>query len=378
MITEQLYEEIQSIVQDIKSKYYFRVYTRMLSNERNGRTDADEDWITVNGTHILLGEGGTVVGGPSALKDKKFSNAKSQQKQKKTETTSTPAVNNSEPTKHEISETCEKSMKSIDRREKKRSKLMLNYQNETGRDDSVSEEFGEDTLRTEEFVKLSNLSDSWSTEDKVLDAIYTRTQKATDLPFDVRAEDLNRKLYTGEDLTEDEQAIVDHFSRCAVPIGRDVSLYRMTGSDYLKSFLEEGSDDYESLVGREIQNQALLSTSAGMHCAFQSDEVCMKIKTPGDVAVCATRDVSEGEIVIPQGSVMRVTKVERVGKEGKSLPIWTGGRWYQMYGESATGQSGTNGPEKYGDVFRDFSNSFSGYERKAIYVEVELIGYGKK
>lgn len=43
-------------------------------------SDADGDWITVNGTHILLGEGGAVTGGPPNLKGKTFSGARSEKR----------------------------------------------------------------------------------------------------------------------------------------------------------------------------------------------------------------------------------------------------------------------------------------------------------
>ena len=43
----------------------------------------EDDWITVSGTHILLGEEGTVKGGPPNLRGKQFSHAKSQKRPSK-------------------------------------------------------------------------------------------------------------------------------------------------------------------------------------------------------------------------------------------------------------------------------------------------------
>lgn len=49
---------------------------------RKGRMDGrkDDDWVTIKGTHVLVGEGGEVTGGPPNLKGKKYPSAKSQKK----------------------------------------------------------------------------------------------------------------------------------------------------------------------------------------------------------------------------------------------------------------------------------------------------------
>lgn len=52
---------------------------------RNDKMDANTEngWVTMKGTHVLLGEGGEVVGGPPNFKGKKYPSAKSQTKSAK-------------------------------------------------------------------------------------------------------------------------------------------------------------------------------------------------------------------------------------------------------------------------------------------------------
>lgn len=57
-------------VEDIRKRHRIRrrAYQIMRTDEKE-----DEQWITVKGTHILVGEGGDVLGGPEALKGKNVS-----------------------------------------------------------------------------------------------------------------------------------------------------------------------------------------------------------------------------------------------------------------------------------------------------------------
>lgn len=54
---------------------------RKVMDMLSGVFDADEgDWVTINGTHVLIGEGGEVKSGPSNLRGKSLPNAKSQKR----------------------------------------------------------------------------------------------------------------------------------------------------------------------------------------------------------------------------------------------------------------------------------------------------------
>jgi hypothetical protein len=175
------------------------------------------------------------------------------------------------------------------------------------------------------------MTHSWSDEDKLLDAAYTGYIKRNGLSVSVDAPEFNRKLREGTQLTETEQAIVQHFTDCATPLGKDTDLYRMVGLDYVTSMLgvnpeyvagPNGStreaigdsikNNISSLNGREIVSNQLQSTAPAVQNYFKEKQVAIKIKTPGDVPVCLTADASEGEIVIPAGARMRITKAEHI------------------------------------------------------------------
>ena len=101
-ITKDLLDQIRAAVELLKRDYHLRLYCELIDRDfqdyldeysakpldNRGKsatikyrenTDAGEDWITVNGTHIPLDDEGNAVGGPDALEGKNFSEAKSEQ-----------------------------------------------------------------------------------------------------------------------------------------------------------------------------------------------------------------------------------------------------------------------------------------------------------
>lgn len=266
---------------------------------------------------------------------------------------------------------------------------MDEYANRQKMDDSIKENFSETTMTTKEFTEKSiSTTAKWSDEDKMLDSVYTgntadtykevgRRQYEHQLSEDYRLNDaetnaynhyagkLNAKLYSGAELNEADKAVVEHFNRCAEPLGKDTDLYRMTGTNYLNSLLGQtsGSNNFSDLEGKEITNKALLSTSPGVNSFFANSPVCIKIKTPGDVAVCMTRSVGDGEIVIPANSRMKITSVHQVSNQ--AVPGWT---------------SQKSDPAGYAGKCGNSANNFvrfgsPEFTHTGYYVEMELIGY---
>ena len=233
--------------------------------------------------------------------------------------------------------------------------------------------------------------ESWSDEDKLLDAAYTGADRKISMHTDY--EELNRKLREGEKLSDEEQAVVDHFSRCAKPLGKDTDLYRMVNSNYVQSlFSSTGALSLEDLAGKTVTNSALQSTCVGVNTFFDRNDVAIKIKAPSNMPVCLTSDVSEGEIVIPAGARMRITSARTVHKptwetskgsdgrmkvtvlsEGEILPL---PKWESVRGLRNAGCRSEDIAPDCGFAVRLYSKNRSPTkEFRGTYIEMEIVGY---
>ncbi len=249
--------------------------------------------------------------------------------------------------------------------------MMNKWREGNGLDDEVRRIYGESTMTTREYTeKCLNITSRWDDLDRLLDLLYTTPagigligKDSGNDPVHISASIINRKLYNGEALNKEEQAVVDHFFRCAKPLGRDTDLYRMVDRRYLDTLADGG--DLKSLEGKKILNRAPLSTAPGMHEFFDRKDVCMRIKTPGNMPVCMTQEVGEGEIVIPANSITGITRVEYHTRDNPiDVPIWRSYRYHRLFGTDRI--CGMDVPTHGSGVrTHDF-----------IYVEMELVGYG--
>ena len=350
----------------------------------------EDDWITVSGTHILLGEEGTVKGGPPNLRGKQFSHAKSQKRpsKKKVHTKPeppTPEVAKAESrykerylrderhmdlkkqTLQEIKDGSDDKLKAklakkfgakkaevaeaiengtlnelIDKyTEKGLEKALRNTKDamELQRDE-IATKFGRskrDEEDTEEAIQVLGKNcismreyDELRQEDLELltpDDYALQRAYATER-YGMRAETLNKKMYTGEGvLTDTEKDFVEMVDRTSVPLKRDVALYRGVGSSYLQSITGVSMDDpdffkkLDEKVGTTVKHEAVTSTGIGVPGYFDtSTKIVCHIKAPSGTRVCAIQNFQEGEILIPAGTKMRLTGYSQEGVYGVWAP----------------------------------------------------------
>lgn len=361
------------------------------------RTDAggsQENWVTINGTHVLIDENGVAQSG-GKLKGASFKNAKSTPSKKSSQSSAsaenTPKAPQPKGNYHvPVSKADSKALQKYGVRNDKETTII--EQTHTGGDQEVKRLYGEGQMTTLEFAQKSREAvESWSDEDKLLDAAYTGADRKISMHTDY--EELNRKLREGEKLSDEEQAVVDHFSRCAKPLGKDTDLYRMVNSNYVQSlFSSTGALSLEDLAGKTVTNSALQSTCVGVNTFFDRNDVAIKIKAPSNMPVCLTSDVSEGEIVIPAGARMRITSARTVHKptwetskgsdgrmkvtvlsEGEILPL---PKWESVRGLRNAGCRSEDIAPDCGFAVRLYSKNRSPTkEFRGTYIEMEIVGY---
>ena len=336
-----------------------------------GDADDDIEWKTMNGTHIPFKDGE-----PQGEVGQKVKATSKPKEQGATQGASKSPKQQFDVAKPQVTEADKEMLEKKARHNQYRSEDMLSTVQETNADDWLKSEFGSNQMTTSEFVEMSqNAFQEFSEQDRLLDTAYTM-DASTSLGTDSFI--LNQKMRDGAPLSETEQAIVQHFTDVAAPLGKDTDLYRMVGSDYVEQLLGQQlslpptfftplDDATQSAIrgmeGREIVSNQLQSTSPGISNYFDDKNVAIRIKTPGNVPVSMTTDVSEGEIVIPVGARMKVTRAEYVQPKTDAapiLPVWNSGRVARGFGESAG-----MGPDAGGSM------KMTGN----IYIEMELMGY---
>ena len=212
---------------------------------------------------------------------------------------------------------------------------MLDYARDARIDEMVRLRYGAGVMTTGEFARQAlRCAREWGDADKLCDLAYPGADGLAGLestPLPTSAQALNRKLRLGQALTADERAVVDHFARCATVLERDVVLYRCVGEDFLTGLAGAGKG-YGGLVGTEYVSASPQSAAPGRQTFFAREDVTVVIHVSAGQLACFTLTVSEGEIVLPAGAVLRVEGVREAG-EAEEAPVWRSGRQADYLGE---------------------------------------------
>lgn len=154
------------------------------------RTDAggsQENWVTINGTHVLIDENGVAQSG-GKLKGASFKNAKSTPSKKSSQsaasTENAPKAPQPKGNYHvPVSKADSKTLQKYGVRNDKETTII--EQTHTKGDQEVKRLYGEGQMTTLEFAQKSREAvESWSDEDKLLDAAYTGADRKISMHTD--------------------------------------------------------------------------------------------------------------------------------------------------------------------------------------------------
>lgn len=366
----------------------------------------DENWITMSGTHVLVGEEGTIVGGPPNLKGKQHQpKARKSSGPEKLKSRAASQYTFLSGGKHWTIEEAKASGKdSVLKAVAKGMGIPKSERDEAAKNGELSklisdyqEKFGDSEVKKMEknLKQLQNSGDKYSKivaenaeEDKACATMYggralsTKEyydmiqENAKDLDVDdfalqrsyiaggygIKAEILNEKLYSGKELSQTEKDFVDMVQRTSISAPREMDLYRGSGISLLEHAAGTSVssptfwDDVYKSVGQEITNPAVTSTAPGVPHYFSRLPVVCRVTIPKGQKICPMQNCQEGEIVLPAGAKTRITKIST---SGFSFPTWDNGEKSWAGGSLKSGEEPTD--EWTGQVL----------------VEMELVGYGE-
>lgn len=185
--------------------------------------------------------------------------------------------------------------------------------------DSAIKELGEDCISLLEYDSLAHKNLSISTPDDI-----SLQQAYINGGYGIKAETLNAKLYnnTGT-LTQTERDFIDMVDRTSIAFERDVSVFRSTGVDYLERIVGANSTEpdfyskLDSKIGTVVTHEAVTSTAVGVPSFFNRKEnIVCRIKAPAGTRGCTLQNFSEGEILLPANTKLKLSGYSVGGNYG--------------------------------------------------------------
>ena len=178
-------------------------------------------------------------------------------------------------------------------------------------DKSADKIFGKETCPARSYYELVEKSqENLSFEQYAVQNAYVNGG------FGTNAEALNRKMYTGAKLTDDEKRIVELLRSSAVETDSDLIHYRMVNSSSLVSIFGENGPE----VGKEKTFDSFSSTSCGaVSYWWRSCNAMLRFHTKKGQKVIAPYNPNEGEILLLNGLTGKVTSVK---KEDGDFPVF--------------------------------------------------------